>query len=423
MAHKFNERVKNTTRLYATQFNSSQELISDNGVPYLDAFKQQFARIENQTDFNLNKQLEFNIGGGYIHETANSTRYDNSTSIKTNRIGYIYLQSEWRPLNKLTFIGGARYDNNELFAAAFSPKLALQYKIDKKISLKASIGRGFKAPDFRQLYLNFTNTAAGSYSVFGSVEAQKIINELNRIGQISSLEPSFYQLSNLQPEFSTGFNVGASYQDEQWHISTNIFRNNIENLIDSRLVAYKTGGAQIFSYLNVKNAFTQGVETDIKYRYNNQWSFSAGYQFLLTGDQAEINAIKDGKVFTRDQNGFSRKMNQSEYVGLPNRSKHMANIKLQYEHQNFFANARALYRSRWATTDTDGNGIFNTNDAFAKGFIQLNIAAGQGFNNGLSVQAGIDNLLNYTDVLNLPNLPGRTYYLSISYNFLNKNPK
>ena len=423
LAHKFNERVKNTTRLYATQFNSSQELISDNGVPYLDAFKQQFARIENQTDFNLNKQLEFNIGGGYIHETANSTRYDNSTSIKTNRIGYIYLQSEWRPLNKLTFIGGARYDNNELFAAAFSPKLALQYKIDKKISLKASIGRGFKAPDFRQLYLNFTNTAAGSYSVFGSVEAQKIINELNRIGQISSLEPSFYQLSNLQPEFSTGFNVGASYQDEQWHISTNIFRNNIENLIDSRLVAYKTGGAQIFSYLNVKNAFTQGVETDIKYRYNNQWSFSAGYQFLLTGDQAEINAIKDGKVFTRDQNGFSRKMNQSEYVGLPNRSKHMANIKLQYEHQNFFANARALYRSRWATTDTDGNGIFNTNDAFAKGFIQLNIAAGQGFNNGLSVQAGIDNLLNYTDVLNLPNLPGRTYYLSISYNFLNKNPK
>src|SRR3989339_671175 len=417
------ETIKNTTRLYATQFNSSQELISDNGVPYLDAFKQQFARIENQTDFNLNKQLEFNIGGGYIHETANSTRYDNSTSIKTNRIGYIYLQSEWRPLNKLTFIGGARYDNNELFAAAFSPKLALQYKIDKKISLKASIGRGFKAPDFRQLYLNFTNTAAGSYSVFGSVEAQKIINELNRIGQISSLEPSFYQLSNLQPEFSTGFNVGASYQDEQWHISTNIFRNNIENLIDSRLVAYKTGGAQIFSYLNVKNAFTQGVETDIKYRYNNQWSFSAGYQFLLTGDQAEINAIKDGKVFTRDQNGFSRKMNQSEYVGLPNRSKHMANIKLQYEHQNFFANARALYRSRWATTDTDGNGIFNTNDAFAKGFIQLNIAAGQGFNNGLSVQAGIDNLLNYTDVLNLPNLPGRTYYLSISYNFLNKNPK
>lgn len=423
LAHKLNEQVKNTTRLYGTQFHSSQELTSDNGVPYLDVFKQQFARIENQTDIHLNKQLEFNIGGGYIHETANSTRYDNSTSIKTNRIGYVYLQSEWKALNKLTFVGGARYDHNELFAAAFSPKLAAQYKLNKNISLKASIGRGFKAPDFRQLYLNFTNTAAGSYSVFGSVEAQKIINELNRIGQISSLEPSFYQLSNLQPEFSTGFNLGASYQNEQWLIIANIFRNNIENLIDSRLVAYKTGGAQIFSYLNVKNAFTQGIETDIKYQYNQKWGLSAGYQFLLTGDQAEINAINEGKVFTRDQNGFSRKMSQSEYVGLPNRSKHMANIKLQYDHQQFFANARALYRSRWATTDTDGNGIFNTNDAFAKGYIQLNMAAGKGFTNGVAVQAGIDNLLNYTDVLNLPNLPGRTFYLSVSYNFLNKNPK
>ncbi|MDO8996789.1 MAG: TonB-dependent receptor [Sediminibacterium sp.] len=423
LAHKLNEQVKNTTRLYGTQFHSSQELTSDNGVPYLDVFKQQFARIENQTDIHLNKQLEFNIGGGYIHETANSTRYDNSTSIKTNRIGYVYLQSEWKALNKLTFVGGARYDHNELFAAAFSPKLAAQYKLNKNISLKASIGRGFKAPDFRQLYLNFTNTAAGSYSVFGSVEAQKIINELNRIGQISSLEPSFYQLSNLQPEFSTGFNLGASYQNEQWIITANIFRNNIENLIDSRLVAYKTGGAQIFSYLNVKNAFTQGIETDIKYQYNQKWGLSAGYQFLLTGDQAEINAINEGKVFTRDQNGFSRKMSQSEYVGLPNRSKHMANLKLQYDHQQFFANARALYRSRWATTDTDGNAIFNTNDAFAKGYIQLNMAAGKGFTNGVAVQAGIDNLLNYTDVLNLPNLPGRTFYLSVSYNFLNKNPK
>ena len=56
LAHKLNEQVKNTTRLYGTQFHSSQELTSDNGVPYLDVFKQQFARIENQTDIHLNKQ-------------------------------------------------------------------------------------------------------------------------------------------------------------------------------------------------------------------------------------------------------------------------------------------------------------------------------------------------------------------------------
>lgn len=423
LSHQFNQRVKNATRIYGTQFKSLQELVSDNGLPYTDAFKQQFARIENQTDLQIGKVLELNIGGGYIHETASSTRYDNSESIKTNRIGYAYIQSELKASDKLTLIGGARYDHNELFAAAFSPKLALQYKLNPQFSVKASIGRGFKAPDFRQLYLNFTNTAAGSYSVFGSVEAQKIINELNRIGQISSLEPAFYQLSNLQPEYSTGINLGVSFQNAQWQISANLFRNNIDNLIDSRLVAYKTGGAQIFSYLNVKNAFTQGIETDIKFRYNAHWSFAAGYQFLLTGDQAEINAINEGKVFTRDANGFSRRMSRSEYVGLPNRSKHMANLKVQYDYQDFFANLRTLYRSRWATTDTDGNGLFNSNDAFANGYVQLNMSVGKTLQNGLSIQTGLDNILNYTDVLNLPNLPGRIVYMSLSYNFFNKTSK
>lgn len=423
LAHKFNEKVKNTTRLYGTYFKSVQDLITDNGAPYVDEFRQSFGRAENQTDIQFKDRLEMNVGGGYIHETARSTRYDNSSSVKTNRIGYAYLQTEWKALDRLTLIGGARYDHNELFAAAFSPKLALQYKINSKLSLKASVGRGFKAPDFRQLYLNFTNTAAGSYSVFGSVEAQKIISELNRLGQISSLEPAFYGLSTLKPEFSTGFNIGIHFQDNKWSFSANIFRNNIENLIDSRLVAYRTGGAQIFSYLNVKNAFTQGIETDVHYKVNKNLSLTAGYQFLLTGDQAEIDAINAGKVFTRDQNGFSRRMNRSEYVGLPNRSKHMANFKILYSKDAFFANTRLVYRSKWTTTDTDGNGLFNSNDAFAKGYLQMNAAAGYEFNKGLSVQGGTDNLLNYTDVINLPNLPGRTFYITISYQFFNKNPK
>lgn len=423
LAHKFNEKVKNTTRVYGTYFKSIQDLITDNGAPYVDEFRQSFGRAENQTDIQFNNQLEMNVGGGYIHETARSTRYDNSSSVKTNRIGYAYLQTEWKAMDQLTFIGGARYDHNELFAAAFSPKLALQYKINPKLSLKASVGRGFKAPDFRQLYLNFTNTAAGSYSVFGSVEAQKIISELNRLGQISSLEPAFYGLSTLKPEFSTGFNIGIHFQDTKWSVSANIFRNNIENLIDSRLVAYRTGGAQIFSYLNVKNAFTQGIETDVQYKVSKNLSLTAGYQFLLTGDQAEIDAINAGKVFTRDQNGFSRRMNRSEYVGLPNRSKHMANFKILYSKNAFFANTRLIYRSKWTTTDTDGNGLFNSNDAFAKGYLQVNAAAGYELNKGLSLQAGTDNLFNYTDVINLPNLPGRTFYVTVSYQFFNKNPK
>ncbi len=424
LAHRFNNHLKNSTRIYGTKFESSQELLTSNGSPYTDYFKQQFGRIENQTDYTINDLIEINTGVGYTIETANSNRYDKTESTKKNQIGYAFLQTEWRPLSQLTLIAGARYDNNELYAAAFSPKLALQYKINKSFQLKASIGRGFKAPDFRQLYLNFTNAAAGGYSVFGTVEAQKIITQLNSIGQIASFENDFYKLGELKPEFSTGINIGGSFKpNDKLQFTFNFFRNNIENLIDSRLVAYRTGGSQIFSYLNLKNAFTQGVETDLHYQLSNSFNVNAGYQLLLTGDKDEISKINDGKVFTRDANGFSRLMQRSEYVGLPNRSKHMANFKMQYEKNNAFANIRLIYRSKWAVTDTDGNGLFNTNDAFANGFVQVNTAIGKTIAQQFNLQIGVNNLLDYADVSNLPNMPGRNFYTTLTYQFIQKTKK
>lgn len=424
LEHRFNSRIKNTSFLYGTSYESNQELVTSNGTPYTDYFKQQFGRIENQTDFTINPHVELNTGVGYTIETANSTRYDNSNNTKTNHIGFVFVQTEWKPITPLTFIVGARFDNNELYAAAFSPKLAIQYKASNKLSFKASIGRGFKAPDFRQLYLNFTNVAAGGYSVFGALEAQKTINELNRVGQIASIESDFYKLVNLQPEFSTGINIGGNYAiNKKINLSLNIFQNNIENLIDTRLVAYKTGGAQIFSYLNVKNAFTKGVEMNFDIKPNTLFSINGGYQFLLTGDKDEIDRINAGKVFTRDANGFSRLMLRSEYVGLANRSKHMANLKFEYEKNNLFANLRFIYRSKWVTTDTDGNGLFNTNDAFAKEFVQVNTSIGKTFVNKLSLQIGCNNLLNYEDPNNLPNMAGRTFFTTLAYQFLKNKTK
>ena len=46
------------------------------------------------------------------------------------------------------------------------------YKLNPQHQFRFSVGQGFKAPDFRQLFLDFTNAAAGSYSVFGSAQAQ-----------------------------------------------------------------------------------------------------------------------------------------------------------------------------------------------------------------------------------------------------------
>ncbi|TAF55678.1 MAG: TonB-dependent receptor [Sphingobacteriia bacterium] len=413
---QINQNWRNTTRLYGTRFQSNQDLVTGSGLPYTDFFQQQFGRWENQTDWRVNDKWEWNLGLGQIAETANSTRYDNRNNTKRNNIQYAFLQGEWRPLKKWVVIGGARYDHNNLYAAAFSPKLALRYEINPKLSLKASMGRGFKAPDFRQLYLNFTNVAAGGYSVFGAAEASVLIQQLDKLGQISSLEKDFYGLANLQPEISTGFNVGGQYQAlSNLGFKWNLFQNNIENLIDTRLVAFRTGGAQIFSYLNVRSAFTRGLELEWDWQPTTRWTLAGGYQFLESGDRDELAQIEAGKVFTRDQNGFSKKMERADYRGLPNRSKHMANARLQYEHKGFFANLRLLYRSAWYNTDSDGNGMMNRQDVAAAGFVQINAAMGKTWGKAFTTQIGTDNFGNHIDPLNLPNLPGRTFYLQLKY--------
>jgi outer membrane receptor for ferrienterochelin and colicins len=409
-------------------YKSAQHL-DVKGLPsiYNDLFQQGFYRIENQTDFSVDSNLHFTAGGGFINESVRSNRYDSLVITKSNEVKYGFLQSEWKPIERLNIIGGLRFDNNRNYASVWSPKLAIKYEATKKLALTASVGRGFKAPDFRQLYLNFTNVAAGSYSVFGSLVAKDEVSRLQSLKQIENITPSYQLLAALQPETSTGWNVGFQFQpNNRWFLKLNTFRNDINNLILTDVIAYKKNGGQIFSYLNIARAFTEGIEADINWKINPQTSLEGGYQYLVTADKDVLEAIKNGGIYTRDLvSGVSRKLTRSEYAGLPNRSKHTINIKIYKESTDgkWFTTTRAIWRSKFGTTDMEGNGIINRSDEFAKGFVLINASAGRKFNNGIQLMAGVDNLFNYKDAENLPGLPGINWYSTITYNFLNHTHK
>jgi outer membrane receptor for ferrienterochelin and colicins len=420
--HRFNEKIKTKLNTYYTQFESRQNLLTVSGNPYNDLFKQNFARIEDQTEWKINSSLNSIVGFGWINEQVNSSRYDNIDNAKTNTIQYAFNQWEWNNGKKWVANAGFRYDQNQNFASAFSPKFSLMYKANSQLRFKISIGRGFKAPDFRQLYLNFTNAAAGSYSVFGAVEAQKVISKLNQLGQIGNLFSNYYQLKKLEPEYATGIHFSAEWEPNQNNeIQFQLFRNDINNLIDVQQVGNYISGSQIYSYLNIKNAFTQGFEIEAKQKFTNGWSSSFGYQFLLTGDKDQIASIKSGTVYTKNENGTSRLLRLSDYVGLPNTSKHRFQAKLNYETTNgFYANIRAIYRSKWAVANTNGNEVYDNGDQFGDGYLTINYSMGKQFQKGWAIQAGADNINNYMDGLNLPNLAGRTFYLTLKYSTQNK---
>ena len=187
-------------------------------------------------------------------------------------------------------------------------------------------------------------------------------------------------------------------------------------MIDYRQVATKSNGAQIFSYINVKNAYTQGIEAEATWCPNKKLNITTSYQYLETADKDDLKNIAAKKVFTRNADGTSRIMTIDEYRGLPNRSNHLYNVKIFYEpNEKIFVTLRVMYRSQWYVSDRDGNGLINSNDESANGYFLTNISAGSTFGKRTTLTAGIDNLSNYKDINYLPNLQGRMMYCTVNF--------
>ena len=410
-------------RGYYARWNANQNLLKTaNAQPYYnDAFQQEFARLENQTNIKLNTKQLLTLGGGIAAEILNTNRY---AETKRNTNGFLFVQYVYDINKKVNIVSGFRYDYNKAFKASLNPKFAIKYTPNKKLNFNGSIGTAFKAPDFRQLYLNFTNSVAGGgYTVYGANETSlSQLTALQNLGLINSILPQANNLSLLKPESSLGVNIGAAIVPaKKLNLTLNAFYNALNNLIVFEPIAVQPNNAFVYSYFNKTKAFTKGVELNINYNLHKYLAIQAGYQHLITGENEIKNAIKNQTIYTRNADGApARLLKPNEYMGLFNRSKHHANIKLFVPENitGWAGSFRAIYRSAWGVLDRDGNGIANNNraDEYAKGYINLHTTIQKKVSNIMQLQVGCDNILNYKDPINLPNIPGRTYYISIQIN-------
>ncbi|MFD0793842.1 TonB-dependent receptor plug domain-containing protein [Mucilaginibacter litoreus] len=420
LTHKFSGKFIGDVRLYHTSYKTQSLLLNtiDNSVYDETFFNQNFNRAELQGDYKILSNLRFTGGGGAQNESVLATRYNEKKAFNS---GYIYDQADWSPLEKLNIIAGGRYDTHSVYKSQFSPKLAASYRLSDNFTLLASAGKGYKAPDFRQLYLNFTNAIVG-YSVFGYEEAATELKKLQDAGQIQSvlIDPS--TLQRLNAESSTAYNFGYRYRPWMGLMWTvNAFRNNIRDLIDSEPIAIKTNGQSVFSYFNIHDVYTQGAETDVSYTFLNHWTVAGGLQYLEAYDRSVLDNIKAGEVFGIDKaTRETVRIKKSMYGGLLNRSKYMANTRVAYtdDKTGITASVRAIYRGRYGFSDVDGNGIVNRDDEYVKGYVLLNASVSKLlFHNQFRMQLTAENIGNYKNPAAISNLPGRLLYAGITYSF------
>lgn len=421
LEHRWSDKIKSELRLYGTGYRYVQSLSEESGKPYYqDDFTQQFYRAEQQNHWQTNQKLSFIFGGGYVRQTVETMRYRTK---KYQDISYIFLQTEYHPTEKLTLIPGLRYDHNSAYASRVSPKVSFLYTLGERHSILGSYGSGFKAPDFRQLYLSYANPAAQGYRVFGVEEfSVASLEEEKSNGTVQSILPEAYLISDLSPEYSHGVNLGyrGHSKSKLWSWDVNVFYNDIRNLINYLPVAIQENGSFIYSYRNTQRAFTSGLESNVQGKAGKAWEWSAGYQFLYTGEQQKLNEIRKGNMYGRiSPDGPVRQMGFNDYSGLLGRSPHMANLKLSYAFPRgeTSANVRVIYRSKWGVADLDGNGFANMSEEFAQGFTTVNLSIQKTFFSMCTVQLHANNLLNHRDEVSLPNMPGFNLAGNIICNF------
>lgn len=412
--HRWNSRLYWEYELYATNYKNDAFLNNPDNVLFDRTYYDQWlVRPEVRTTWSINKD-KLTAGVGLNYEILDRTYF--ASNVKFNS-QYVYLQYDYNPTDKLNIFGGFRYDNHSEYASQFSPKLAVNYKFNTSFSLKGSVGYGYKAPDFRQLYFDFTNPSVG-YTVLGYNVAAARLDEFASQDLLSSRVAGIDFNEPLKPESSINFNFGGFYKKNKLKVEINAFYNLISDLIDTRAVAVKKGGQNIFSYFNFSNVFTYGVEFNSTYDFTKDFSVSFGYQYLTAKDKSVVDNFEEHQ-YIRNSDLQTIKIDKSDYFGLYNRSKHTANLKFAYTIPSIKTdiNLRVLYRSKYGLFDTNGNGILDKYDNFIGDYFITNLAASKYITDKFMLQAGVNNLFDYTDPGQIPSLSGRQLYARIQYNF------
>ena len=96
----------------------------------------------------------------------------------------------------------------------------------------------------------------------------------------------------------------------------------------------------------------------------------------------------------------------------------MGVFKINYNNleNNFSANLRLRYRSKYGLYDSNSNNYLDKYDKFVNGHITTNININQIISSSVTVSVGIENIFNYLDSENISNLSGRIYFCRFKYN-------
>jgi outer membrane receptor for ferrienterochelin and colicins len=240
-----------------------QFLLDQRSARTLDDYTQSFSRLWEgyaQVDQRFgNHQVA--LGSEVLVESLNSARLE-TTEVQRVRVG-AFAQDEWKVTSPggsvLVLLPGLRFDVDSQFGSALSPRLAAKVTVTEAVNVRVSYGLGFRPPSFSELYLSFTNAAIG-YVVEGNT---RLVAETS---------------GSVNASVDAKLNAKVTLSASAWHTS-------LKNLINvTGNGAPNPDNPTRFSYENVANAYTQGVEVSAQFKINRDVAVDVSYMGLAAED-------------------------------------------------------------------------------------------------------------------------------------------
>lgn len=290
-------------------------------------------------------KLFANVGGEGYHEALQGNRFEDYRSSYRAELYSGYLQAEYRPSEKLSLVGGLRYDHHSRFGGRLSPRLSALYSIGD-LRLRASYSEGFRSPSLKELYMDWDHL--GMFFIKGN----------------TSLRPEVSRMISLSPEYQTrelNVTILASYNIIQDRISL-VEQSNTDQRYENR-----PGTSKLLN-----------VQTSVRWRMPWGLNLNADYAYLNTIDRI------------RTKSG----------IALPFASTrpHNFTATLSYDKRVGDGTISASYTLRGASSVTTAQYSVDADDytpVVHQAFVLSRLAVTALWRSRLRISLGVDNLFDY----------------------------
>ncbi len=254
-------------------------------------------------------------------------------------------------------VPGVRLSWSEQWGTHWTPRLAALFRPLPRLALRASVGLGYRAPGFKELYMEFLNTGPGfGYRVRGNPE--------------------------LGPETSRNAMVGVEWTGDRLYLKGQLFHNRFDDFIETHIVG-DSSGFDLYSYGNIDDGTSRGVELEAGVAHGG---------LRLEGGYAYLRAERAGTG--------------EALLGRPTHSlRGTASYALLVG-----------FRVSLTGVHTGTTPVRRTEDAVVErnGFARFDVRAAQALPFGFELSAGADNVLDVRPE-EWPGYMGRQFYVTLQW--------